>query len=218
MPNRVRLSSAAWVLASALVFASCKDDELAAPSSSAPASSESSDFQVSAKNDVLWKRHAAFENDLARALELEPASLCVELGRARCTEVHLMPLGGNDPFESGIFVPAGEPLATTPAVIDRVLLSACGQRARLDRDAPPGQAVVFKALDLNGPAPSPDDARATATVAELYRRLLSREPSPAESRVVSDLALNAASEPIAAAEFATLSCFAIGGSTEFLFY
>jgi hypothetical protein len=215
MPNAARPSSVFWVLVSALVFAGCDDDD---PVSRASASADSSDFQVSAKNDVLWKRQAALENDLARALELEPASLCVELGRARCTEVHLMPLGGNDPFESGIFVPAGEPLATTPAVIDRVLLSACGQRARLDREAPPGQAVVFRELDLNGPAPSPDDARVAATVAELYRRLLSRDPSPEETSVVSALALNAASEPIAAAELATLSCFAVGGSTEFLFY
>jgi hypothetical protein len=214
MLNADRPSSVFWVLASALLFGGCNADEQASPSSRPG----SSDFQVSAKNDVLWKRRAALENDLARALELEPASLCIELGRARCTDVHLMPLGGNDPFESGIFVPASEPLATTPVVIDRVLLSACGQRARLDQQAPAGQAVVFEALDLNGSAPSPDDARVTATVAALYRRLLARDPSPDELRVVSDLTMNAASEPIAAVEFAILSCFAVGGSTEFLFY
>jgi hypothetical protein len=174
---------------------------------------------VSTKHDVQWKRYAAFETDLALALALAPESLCTELGQASCIrEVHLMPLGGNDPFDTGILLPTAEPLATTPAVVDRVLLSACGQRVALDRAAPAGQAAVFGQIDLNGPAPGPDDARLGATITELYHRLLAREPSSDELGIVAGLAANASGEPLAAADFATLACFAIGGSTEFLFY
>jgi hypothetical protein len=204
------------VFAAALVLSSaCQSDESPAPDGSA----EAPDYRVSTKNDVQWKRYAAFESDLALALALDPASLCTELGQASCIrQVHLGPLGGNDPFDTGILLPTAEPLATTPAVVDRVLLSACGQRVALDRAAPAGQAAVFKELDLNGPAPEPGDARLTATITELYHRLLAREPSPGELGVVADLAVNGSGEPIAAADFTTLACFAIGSSTEFLFY
>jgi hypothetical protein len=204
------------VFAAALVFSSsCQSD--GGTASDVPA--EAPDYRVSNKNDVQWKRYAAFENDLALALALDPANLCTELGQASCIrQVHLGPLGGNDPFDTGILLPTAEPLATTPAVVDRVLFSACGQRVALDRASPAGQAAVFKELDLNGPAPDPSDARLAATITELYHRLLAREPSTGELGIVADLAVNGSGEPIAAADFATLACFAIGTSTEFLFY
>ncbi len=159
---------------------------------------EAPEYRVSTKHDVQWKRYAAFENDLALALELDPANLCTELDRASCIrQVHLMPLGGNDPFDTGILQPASEPLATTPAVVDRVLLSACGQRVSLDQQAPAGQASVFKALDLNGPAPAPGDRAVAATITELYHRLLAREPSLDERRIVGELAVSAEGRPVA---------------------
>jgi hypothetical protein len=203
------------VLAAALVLSSACENGEAVTDGSA----EAPEYRVSTKNDVQWKRYAAFESDLALALALDPANLCTELGQASCIrQVHLGPLGGNDPFDTGILQPTAEPLATTPAVVDRVLLSACGQRVALDRAAPAGQAAVFKELDLNGPAPAPGDARLAATITELYHRLLAREPSTGELGMVADLAVNGSGEPIAAADFTTLACFAIGSSTEFLFY
>lgn len=215
MATAVRIVSAFRALAVLPVLASaCENGSPAAASAGA-----ASEYRVSAKHDVQWKRHAAFESDLALALELDPAALCTELGRASCIrQVHLMPLGGNDPFETGILVPTAEPLATTPAVVDRVLLSACSQRVALDQSAPGGQARVFGALDLSGPAPAPGDAAVAATITELYHRLLARDPSPAELGSVAELTRSAAGEPLAASDFATLSCFAIGSSTEFLFY
>jgi hypothetical protein len=177
------------------------------------------EYRISSKNDVQWKRYAAFEQDLATALELDPANLCRELGQASCIrQVHLVPLGGNDPFDTGILQPTAEPLATTPAIVDRVLLSACGQRVALDRAAPAGQAAVFEALDLNGAAPGPGEAPVTATITELYRRLLARLPTAEEVALVAELTTQASGERLGAADFATLACFAIGGSTEFLFY
>jgi hypothetical protein len=207
----------ATLIAAALALSSgCRGDDTGPEASR---SAGSPPFRVSTKNDVQWKRYAAFENDLAVALELDPADLCSEFGRASCIrQVHLGPLGGNDPFDTGILLPTAEPLATTPAVVDRVLLSACGRRVALDREALAGQAALFKELDLNGAAPPADDARVGATITELYRRLLARDPSADELGWVAELASTASGQPVAAADFATLACFAIGGSTEFLFY
>lgn len=210
-------------LFAALSGAGCDGDEQPgtadpAPGTAAPGEG-APEYRVSTKNDVQWKRYSAFEQDLATALELDPANLCRELGQANCIrQVHLVPLGGNDPFDTGILQPTAEPLATTPAVVDRVLLSACSQRVALDRAAPAGQAVVFKALDLNGAAPAPGEAPIAATISELYRRLLARIPTSEEIALVAELTTQASGERLAAADFATLSCFAIGGSTEFLFY
>jgi hypothetical protein len=202
----------------ALAAAGCDGD---APSRTTgmPPVDGAPEYRVSVKNDVQWKRYAAIEQDLATALELDPSDLCRELGQANCIrQVHLVPLGGNDPFDTGILQPTAEPLATTPAVVDRVLLSACGRRVALDRAAPGGQAVVFSALDLNALAPAPADSPTTATITELYRRLLARDPSSEEIGLVAELTTQASGERLAAADFATLACFTIGGSTEFLFY
>jgi hypothetical protein len=216
-PGLGALSAAvARVAAAALVLTTgCRGDDAPEASGSAGAPP----YQVSTKNDVQWKRYAAFENDLAAALALDPTELCNEFGRASCIrQVHLGPLGGNDPFDTGILLPTSEPLATTPAIVDRVLLSACGRRVALDREAAPGGAALFKELDLNGAAPSRDDTRVGATITELYRRLLGRNPSADELDAVAELASDASGQPVAATDFATLACFAIGGSTEFLFY
>lgn len=173
-------------------------------------------FATAAGNSVLWKRHAAFEADLMRALELSSDDLCKELGQRNCIrDIHVIALGGNDPFRSGINQPAPRPLSTTSTVVDRVLLSACSARARADKAKP---AKVFTELDLAGRAPSPDAPGVAATVTTLYRRLLARDPRQSETALLKTL-LDAGDSDAAqsAEEFATLACFAIGSSLEFLF-
>jgi hypothetical protein len=166
---------------------------------------------------VLWKRHAAIEADLVRALELKPDELCKELGERDCIrDIHVIALGGDDPFRSGINRPPARPLSTTSVVVDRVLLSACSARARADKAAKP--ARVFTELDLAGPAPSAESPAVDATITTLYRRLLARDPRPDELAVVKTLlAGDEAERPQSGEEFATLACFAIGSSLEFLF-
>jgi hypothetical protein len=166
---------------------------------------------------VLWKRHAALEADLMRALELKPEQLCKELGERDCIrDIHVIALGGNDPFRSGINKPPSRPLSTTSVVVDRVLLSACSARARADKAAKP--ARVFTELDLGGPAPAPKAPAVDATITTLFRRLLARDPEPSESAVLKTLLdPDAPDRPQSAEEFATLACFVIGSSLEFLF-
>ena len=63
---------------------------------------------------MLWKRYATLEADLMSALELGPDELCKELGERNCVrDIHVIALGGNDPFRSGINVPPRQPLSTT---------------------------------------------------------------------------------------------------------
>jgi hypothetical protein len=168
------------------------------------------DFKVSNRNVLQWKRAAAIEADLARALALSNDELCKELSDKNCIrDVHLVPMGGNEPYVSGLMKPSVEPLATTPAVIDRVLLSACSTRA--DRDAH-GKPEVFTKLKFDQPLPAADDPAIHDTVVTLYRRLLARDPSSDELELVASLAVE---EP---RDFAALACFTIGSSSEFLFF
>jgi hypothetical protein len=173
-------------------------------------------YATSRGNTMMWKRYAAIEADLMRALELNRDEVCKELGDRSCTrDIHTIALGGNDPFRSGINRPSSEPSGTTSVAVDRVVLSACSARARADKAAP---AKVFTALDLGGSAPAPDAPGVEVTIRDLYRRLLARDPRAHETAIIRELLSPAEPDaPQSAEEFATLACYAIGSSLEFLF-
>jgi hypothetical protein len=197
-----------------LALASCG---CADKSSTKPEPDESVDA-VSQRPNLQWKRYSALEADLMQALELPADQLCNEFGIASCVNtVYLVSLGGNEPFQSGLLEPSAEPLATTPAAVDRLLLSACGRRTELDRAAGRNQAKVFRDLDLTGNAPAPDAEATKRTITELYHRLLAREPQAHELTTVASL-VKSDSAAVTASDFATLACFTIGTSSEFLFF
>lgn len=197
----------------AVVLAACGGDKGAGAALGEPEAVDvAKDFKVSSRNVVQWKRAAAIEADLTRALALSPDELCKELSDKNCIrDVHLVPMGGNEPYVSGLMKPSVEPLATTPAVIDRVLLSACSTRA--DRDAS-GKPEVFTKLEFDEQLPAADDPAIHDTVVTLYRRLLARDPSSDEVKLVASLA----EDGVKPRDFAALACFTIGSSTEFLFF
>lgn len=173
-------------------------------------------YAMSRGTNLVWKRYAAVEADLMRSLELKKEEVCSELGDRSCTrDVHIIALGGNDPFRSGIHRPSAEPSATTSVAIDRVLLSACSARARADKTSP---AKVFTAIDLRGAAPAPDAPAVDTTIRDLYRRLLARDPKAHETMAVKSLLDPSAPDALQSAEeFAALACYVIGSSIEFLF-
>lgn len=173
-------------------------------------------LQRAERGELQWKRNVALQRDLMRALELPEDGVCNELGRGSCTrEIHHIMLGGADPLRIGLYKPLPDTMVSTPIVVDRVVMSACANRASLDSSGPP---VVFTALDLGAAAPAPDDEAFTTTVTELYRRLLSRDPRPDELTTLGALAVDADGAPVSARDFAVLTCFAIGTSSEFLFF
>jgi hypothetical protein len=176
-------------------------------------------FARSTKPSLQWKRYAAFEADLAGALSLPKDELCKEFGRENCIRgVHLSPLGGHDPFGAGLLESSAEPLATTPTVVERIVLSACVERVKRDREAGPEAAEVFKGLDLAKAAPAPADAAVQAVVTQLYRRFLARDPSDEERAIVAGLAASEQGAPVSATTFAHDACFAVGTTSEFLFF
>lgn len=169
----------------------------------------------STRNDLQWKRALVLQRDLLRALELSEDELCKELGTFDCVkDVHLVSLGGHDAIESAIYNSLPGPLATTPVAVDRVVLAGCTHR--VDADAA-GDAKVFSELDLKSDAPAADDPAVESTITTLYRRMLARDPIEAEVEQLATLVVDEEGEPIAAADFAKLACYAIGTSTEFLF-
>jgi hypothetical protein len=177
------------------------------------------ELQQAQRGELQWKRNAALQRDLMRALELPEDGVCNELGRGSCTrEIHHISLGGADPLQIGLYEPLPDTLVSTPIVLDRVVMSACASRVELDRSGPP---VVFTELDLGAAAPSPEDEAFTATVTALYRRLLSRDPEPHELTTLGALTSDGddgAGKAVSARDFAVLTCFAIGTSSEFLFF
>ncbi len=178
---------------------------------------EPGELTPSTRAHLQWKRNAGLEGDLARALELAPDQVCSELGSGSCTrDIHHIALGGSDPLSIGLYEPLPDTLVTTPVVFDRLVLSACTNRATLDRE---GTAVVFTALDLKGGnAPAAGDEAFNATITSLYQRLLSRDPDPEELELLGRLTTGPEGEAVSAFDFAILSCFTIGTTTEFLFY
>jgi hypothetical protein len=219
MKKRSARSLSALCLAATFVSA-CSEGAKGAKTSEPDAGETQADYRISARPDLQWKRFAALEADLSAALELPPEELCIELGRESCIrEAHLVPLGGNSPFKTGMLEPSTEPLATTPFAVDRIVLSACSERVKRDREAGPSEARVFSQFALDGDAPAPDDAAAAELATSLYRRLLARDPAEHELPLVTALATDAeGGRPVAAADFAVLACYAIGTTTEFLFF
>jgi hypothetical protein len=173
---------------------------------------------VSTRSNLQWKRYAAFEADLARALGLPKEQLCVELGRESCVRgVHLAPLGGHDPFATGLLEPSAEPLATTPTVVERIVVSACAARLKLDRKTPAADSP-FAAIDLGQPAPAASASKSRELVTQLYRRLLGRDADSNEIDLVTQLAVDDQGAAVTGQDFALSACIAVGTSSEFLFF
>lgn len=167
-------------------------------------------IEAEVEESLRWRRAPSSFEQLGRALHLEPDALCEELEGASCTELHLVSLGGNDPFEPTLYTPIAVPIPTTPVAVDRVALGACHRRVELDRA---GEALVFEDLDLSADRVDPRDPTVEATVVGLFRRIHGRDPSAAEVDIVAALARDTTP-----ASFATLACFTISTTTEFVLF
>ena len=178
-------------------------------------------FAASAKGRVRFKGAERLRNDLAQALELDPAEVCQELGQYDCVDfVHTVALGGVEPYELGVVEPLDETTATTPLAVERVALAACVRR--VDRDLSGDvDAVLFGGLPLDGDRlRSVDDPAVAEAIARLYRRALLREPTEAEQQHLrrSYTELEGDNEPRPARDWAVLTCFSVLTSLEGLFY
>lgn len=162
---------------------------------------------------VKFKGGLRMANDLSRALEIPVKELCEEVSTFDCLDVHNIVLGGVDPYDLRIDDPLPVAPVTAPLAVERIALSACGERAARDF-AQPERAILFTGM-------ADPEARMSAresTVSELYRRLLQREPTSQETSALVELYDRLQQDSRVAQTWSQLSCMAIATTTEFLFY
>lgn len=210
-------------VAIALSAAACSGSDEEPHTTTTTSTSTSTSTQPASPNaSVRFKGPERLRNDLARALSLAPNELCNELGAYSCTDkVHVVTLGGVSPYQHQIYEPLRKTVASTPLAADRVVLSACMERAKRDFSAPEG-AAIWRGLEIDaaGKLTSPSSEKVKAAIDMLYGQLLSRGAAEPEVAAVvafyDEVAQRAPEKP--AESWAALSCYAVGTSVEFLFY
>lgn len=160
---------------------------------------------LSLKSRLRIKDVDRLERDLTSALELSTEDLCKELQTLTCTrDVHNLSLGGVDAYDKSIFTSPGEVMATSPLVIERIVISAC--QKRVDQDYA-GASVVF------GMSRSTEES-----VEELFGRAFLREPSDEDFQGANDLKQELTAAGMNDRDWAVIQCAAVFTSSEFLFY
>jgi len=167
----------------------------------------------SARPRVKFKTAERYAADLSTALSLPRASLCSELDAFDCITVHRIALGEVDAFGLRLFEPLETMPITAPIAVDRIGLTACGERAALDFETP-GNAASFSEV-ASGDASNLADRE--AVVMRLYEQLLLRQATDGEVEAVAGL-YDDMPEDDRAQTWAQMACFVVATSTEALFY
>jgi hypothetical protein len=175
---------------------------------------------ASPKSIVRFKTGKRMQQELSRALEIEPGLLCQELGKLDCFGIHQVVLGSPDAFFAGIYESLPDTTATTPLAVDRVVLAACSKRAEKDL-APTSPGLIFKRLPTADNKITDIDSQAvTDAIQTLYQRALGRDAKEAEvahhRQLYADL--EAVGSDTLSRDWATLSCFSVFTTMEALFY
>lgn len=187
-----------------LLLAACGGEPEAVPP--LPEATPSRVERVLPKPGEVWGR------DLATALALDEFELCRELGTDDCIRgVHRITLGGVEAERLGIDAPLDNALVSAPIAVERVAISACGERYDRDRQGPP---VLF------GPVLASDAAGPRQEVSEnLVRRLLARHPTQADVDALEGLhaSLSGLSDDLVR-DWSIGACVVVATSTEALFF
>jgi hypothetical protein len=174
-------------------------------------------YAPSARADLRVKRWRQIVRDLGGALALTEDELCAETGLHDCTTIHVVPLGGIS-VDNGLYAPVDGLSVTSNQALERFVLQACSNRMELDL----ALLAAGEELAVFGPLAACegtlDASCVDAQTTELYRRLLARDPIPAEQDVLRTLASDTDALGGDAAAFATTACFMIATTTEFLTY
>lgn len=206
----------------ASLSAACTSTPLAPTSqiaTSAPSPVASSDPRVKFKDGERYLR------DLSANLNVPRESICKELSQYDCmTDAFRIVLGGVEAPNLLVNEPIENAALTSPIAIDRVALQVCSNRVHMDRENP-AEGVLFKtgAFGRDGRAKAPDKAWLHDTADTIYGAILLRSPNESEIRALTDFYSTArqgrpANSVDAAADWVTLSCFAVASSLEAVFY
>lgn len=175
---------------------------------------------LSSKNRVQRKRAEIVRNTIAKSLNLDPNGMCLELGKLPCANVvHKVSLGGMDPYGNSQYKRPTRISATSPIALERVVLSACIQRAGLD-SINPSNGLIFKDLETSADGRLVNNEKIDESIQRLYQRAYMRNATTAEVLAVKDLYEQIFKEnPIGAAQnWMILSCFSILSSVEMIFF
>lgn len=177
--------------------------------------------EASSKAKLRFKGGERYAGMLAGALALERNLVCKELGQYDCVrEVHKVTLLEVSPYRDGILEPLDSTAISTPVAVDRLALSACERRARLDFEDL-DNAELFGALPINEGALTDVQAPGVQAVVEtLFKRLVQRMPDAQEVESFRDLYtdMEKIGHPQLARSWASVSCFAVATMSEALFY
>lgn len=174
---------------------------------------------------VKFKDGERYLRDLSENLSMPREEICKELSRYDCmTDAFRIVLGGVEAPNLLVNEPIENAALTSPIAVDRVALHVCSNRVRMDREKP-AEAVLFKtgAFGADGRARSPDTKWLNAAADAIYGSILMRSPS---EREIQNLAAyytqvaegRPANSVEVAADWVTLSCFAVASSLEAVFY
>jgi len=208
--------------AAAVLAAACATEPEPAPlqfAAEAPAPVASVDPRVKFKDGERYLR------DLSANLSIPREEICKELSRYDCmTDAFRIVLGGVEAPNLLVNDPIEDAALTSPIAVDRLALHVCTNRVRMDKEKP-AEAVLFKAgaFGREGRAKGPEIAWLNSTADAIYGSVLLRTPS---AREVQNLAAyyaqvaegRSANSPDVAADWVTLSCFAVASSLEAVFY
>jgi hypothetical protein len=184
-----------------------------------PAPVASSDPRVKFKDGERYLR------DLSTNLNIPREDICKELSRYDCvTDAFRIVLGGVEAPNLLVNEPIENAALTSPIAVDRVALHVCSNRVRMDREKPT-EAVLFKtgAFGPGGRARTVDKTWLNNTADTIYGSILMRSPSEREIQNLTAYYAHVADGRPAnsaevAADWVTLSCFAVASSLEAVFY
>ena len=174
---------------------------------------------ASPKALVKLKTGDRFRTDVGLALDLDPASVCTELGAFDCSFIHQVVMGRSDPYLSALYEPLEATSATSPLAYERVAVSGCIQRA--DADLAGSNPVVFVGLPIADGAITDASSPALAeAIRTLYRRGLNREATDAEVAAAIAIypAVAEADAQAPARSWAIAACVAVLTSVENIFF
>lgn len=210
-----------------LILASLAATACASGPASPPAqrSAEAPPPVASTDPRVKFKDGERYLRDLSANLNLPRSEICKELGKYDCvSDAFRIVLGGVQAPDLLVNEPIENAALTSPIALDRVALHVCTNRVKLDREKPV-EAVLFAtgAFGKDGRAKSPDPNWMRQTADRIYGAVLMRAPSENEIRGLADFYPQVrdgrpANSVDAAADWVTLSCFAVASSLEAIFY
>lgn len=203
-----------------LVLAGCQKSRQLSGGPLALKQDEAAPVTASPKAQVKRMRADLLRNNLSKILVLDPKGMCLELGRMPCADlVHKVSLGSMDAYGNAQYRHPEQISATSAMSLDRLVLSACMQRAQLDL-VNPARGVIFKDVELSADGRLVKSEAVVAAIHTLYQRAFLRDATPQElENHLQFYEAIYAQQPVGAARnWMTLSCYAVLTSVEAAFY